>query len=86
MDWRFFITHFEEENIMSETYADGKPKDCRYCYYFDRDGCTLKHCYYDQPKKQKPKSECDGCPYGRYSPCIGWCTKEVIRAVKRCAK
>ena len=24
------------------------------------------------------KNECDGCPYGRYSPCIGWCTKKVL--------
>lgn len=71
---------------MSESYPDGKPKDCRYCYYFDKSGCTLKHCYYEQPRKQQPKSECDGCPYGRYSPCIGWCTKEVLRAVRGCAK
>lgn len=26
-------------------------------------------------------SECKDCPYGRDSPCIGWCTKEVMRAV-----
>ena len=28
-----------------------------------------------------PVSECMNCPYGRDSPCIGWCTKEVMRAV-----
>ncbi len=28
-----------------------------------------------------PISECRDCPYGRDSPCIGWCTKEVMRAV-----
>lgn len=71
---------------MSETYANGKPKDCRYCYYFDKGGCTQKRCYYEQQKKLRPKSECDGCPYGRYDPCIGWCTKEVLRAVRGCAK
>ena len=28
-----------------------------------------------------PVSECRNCPYGRDSPCIGWCTKEVMRAL-----
>ena len=27
-----------------------------------------------------PVSACRDCPYGRDSPCIGWCTKEVMRA------
>ncbi len=31
--------------------------------------------------EQSPISECVGCPYGRDSPCIGWCTKEVMRSV-----
>jgi len=24
------------------------------------------------------KSECDGCPYGKASPCIGWCTRKIV--------
>jgi hypothetical protein len=28
-----------------------------------------------------PVSECKDCPYGHDYPCIGWCTKEVMRAV-----
>lgn len=26
-------------------------------------------------------SECEDCPYGRDSPCLGWCTKNVMRSV-----
>lgn len=33
------------------------------------------------PDEKAPTSECDGCPYGRDSPCIGWCTKEAMRSV-----
>ena len=32
---------------MTEIYADGKPRDCRACYYYEKkSGCTLKRCYY----------------------------------------
>ncbi len=38
--------------------------------------------HYPSPEKQTvTKSDCDNCPYGRDSPCIGWCTKEVMKAV-----
>lgn len=64
-------------------YAKDKPKDCRYCYFWrgKRKGCKLgeENCYYIIKAKPKPKSECDGCPYGRVNPCIGWCTKKVMR-------
>ena len=44
-----------------------------------RFGIPIRYC---EPKPAVlPKSECDGCPYGRDSPCIGWCTKEVMKAV-----
>lgn len=69
---------------MKDTNADGKPKDCRYCYYFGRHSCTLDACYYEKPPGwTTPKSECDDCPYGRCSPCIGWCTKEILRSIGR---
>lgn len=69
---------------MEDTYAEGKPKDCRYCYYFGRHSCTLDTCYYNKPRERTAlKSECDDCPYGRCSPCIGWCTKEILRSIGR---
>ena len=66
-------------------YAADKPSDCHYCYYWTngRKGCRLgrNNCYYLISLPPKPKSECDGCPYGRDHPCIGWCTKKVMREV-----
>ena len=62
-------------------YAADKPSDCHYCYYWTngRKGCRLgrNNCYYLISLPPKPKSECDGCPYGRDHPCIGWCTKKI---------
>ena len=41
----------------------------------------LLNCYYLISLPPKSKSECDDCPYGRDHPCIGWCTKKVMREV-----
>ena len=30
---------------MTDYCENGKPKDCRYCYYYGRHGCMLKVCY-----------------------------------------
>jgi len=64
------------------TYSPDKPKDCRYCYYWKNSkvGCELgvENCYY-RVQAKKTVSECDGCPYGRASPCIGWCTKRILK-------
>ena len=66
--------------LSGTTYSPDKPKDCRFCYYWKNNkvGCELgiEKCYYRLPKKAV--SECDGCPYGRASPCIGWCTKRIL--------
>ncbi|MBQ6833663.1 MAG: hypothetical protein IJO55_04515 [Lachnospiraceae bacterium] len=63
------------------TYSPDKPKDCHFCYYWKNNkvGCKLgvEKCYYRVTPK-KAVSECDGCPYGRASPCIGWCTKRIL--------
>ena len=70
---------------MKTQYAADKPSDCRYCYYWKnkRTGCSLgkANCYYRISPPPKLKSECDGCPYGRAQPCIGWCTKKLLREV-----
>ena len=67
--------------LSKPVYAADKPSDCHYCYYWTngRKGCRLgrNNCYYLISLPPKPKSECDGCPYGRDHPCIGWCTKKV---------
>lgn len=66
-----------EKNI----YPTDKPSDCRFCYFWkgSEKGCCLgkDNCYYLVDVPPKTKSECDGCPYGRNHPCIGWCTKQL---------
>lgn len=66
-----------------KVYAQDKPRDCRYCYFWKnkKKGCTLGkgNCYYLISVPPEPKSECDGCPYGKHHPCIGWCTKKILR-------
>lgn len=66
-------------------YADDKPKDCRLCYFWHRVSkrCSLgeENCFYllsIEDTRKKPVTVCDGCPYGRASPCIGWCTRKIL--------
>lgn len=68
-------------------YRKGKLKGCVY-----PDGCCcpvpqkparrngIEQVYEANADNAAPVSECKGCPYGRAAPCIGWCTKEVMRA------
>ena len=51
-------------------YADDKPKDCKYCYFWGGrvKGCTLggvENCHYLIKEKEVPvkKTKCDDCPY-----------------------
>lgn len=64
-------------------YAEDKPSDCRLCYFWknNKKGCSLgvENCYYLIQAPGKTKTDCDGCPYGRDQPCIGWCTKKILR-------
>lgn len=63
-------------------FSEDKPKDCRYCYFWSgkKKRCSLgrENCYYKVSEKTVKKSECNNCPYGKHSPCIGWCTKKVL--------
>ena len=67
-------------------YSRDKPNDCKFCYYWQgrKNGCLMgeQNCaYLIREKEPAERSRCDGCPYGKYSPCIGWCTVDVINAV-----
>lgn len=74
-------------HLSKPVYTVDKPSDCHYCYFWTngRKGCRLgrNNCYYLISLPPKPKSECDGCPYGRDHPCIGWCTKKVNRSLSQ---
>lgn len=70
---------------MAVRYAEDKPKDCKYCYFWGgrKKGCELgeENCYYrlpDEKPTKKKKSVCDGCPYGRNNPCVGFCMKKIM--------
>lgn len=62
-------------------YSSDKPKDCHYCYFWKNNkvGCELgtENCCY-RVQIRKTVSECSDCPYGRASPCIGWCTRKIL--------
>lgn len=72
-------------------YAWDKPSDCAYCYFWNKlKGCKKKECYYLLPEKaplstggaaQMP--DCRGCPYGRSTPCIGFCLQKIILEMKQ---
>jgi hypothetical protein len=66
-------------------YSPDKPNDCCYCHFWknNKTGCCLseENCYYLISVPPKPKSECEGCPYGRDHPCIGWCTRKIMKEV-----
>ena len=69
--------------MQEEMYAPDKPSECSKCYFWKgtRSGCSLGkgNCYYLIREAPKVPSECDGCPYGRDHPCIGWCTKKILK-------
>ena len=64
--------------LPGRSYRPEKPTNCVFCYFWAgmRRGCGERNCYYLLPEKDAPKGkagECDGCPYGKHSPCIGYC-------------
>lgn len=72
-------------------YAEDKPKACRYCYFWQGKGkgCELAECYYLLPQEPGTPPEaddgeisCRGCPYGKHSPCIGYCLEKILRELR----
>lgn len=71
---------------MAIRYAEDRPKDCRYCNFWNERNkkCKLgeEDCYYRLSDKgaetTEKKSICDGCPYGQKGPCIGFCMKKIL--------
>ncbi|MFQ7869843.1 MAG: hypothetical protein ACLRHG_03770 [Coprococcus phoceensis] len=75
-------------------YASDKPQDCAYCYFWHsrKRKCTKKRCYYllpeerqDSPGREKGMGgDCKVCPYGRHSPCIGYCLQKILLDLRQC--
>lgn len=68
-------------------YTEDKPKDCAYCYFWDEneDCCMEPECYYLLNKTGGGSeripirgANCRICPYGRHSPCIGYCLQKIL--------
>lgn len=59
---------------------DLKPHSCEFCSWWDgrKHICGRDSCYYEHPI-ELPPTECNECPYRGDHPCIGWCTKEIMR-------
>lgn len=73
-------------------YAPDKPGDCTYCYFWQKKKgcCERKECYYLMPLENEPepdlekerRGDCRLCPYGRHSPCIGYCLAKILWEMK----
>ena len=49
---------------------------------------VMTECYYrllpEEPFEEKEETWCcEGCPYGRYSPCIGYCLQKILLEIKQ---
>ena len=68
--------------MSNKLYAEDKPKDCRYCFWWDdkRKSCALteERCYYLLKPPEKKITPCTDCCYGRTHPCVGFCMKRVL--------
>lgn len=76
-----------EQDKKSIRYAEDKPKECEYCYFWGGKyrGCELEECCYILPPEPEPTYEpgdCTCCPYGKYSPCIGYCIEQIQMELK----
>ncbi|MCF0129963.1 MAG: hypothetical protein HUJ70_15365 [Pseudobutyrivibrio sp.] len=63
-------------------YAQDKPKDCRYCHWWEskKKGCVLteERCYYLLKPPEEKITPCTGCCYGRTRQCVGYCLKKAM--------
>ena len=72
---------------MTTPIGDSMPISCEYCYFWHQSRCTRgsEGCFYLRKIKRRTrqKTKCIDCPYGRDSPCLGWCTKDIMEYFRR---
>ena len=68
--------------VDKQRYTEDKPQDCNYCYFWNdkRNCCTKTECYYLRSEREP---DCNGCPYGKHSPCIGYCLQKIMLYMKQ---
>ena len=73
--------------VDKKRYAEDKPKDCAYCYFWNEKEyrCMEPKCYYLLDKTGGCSegipikgADCKECPYGRHSPCLGYCLQKIL--------
>ncbi len=66
----------------------GKRKGCsqKECYYLLPEDIatseTVTEEVFHQKSDENRTGNCQGCPYGRHSPCIGYCMKKILREMR----
>lgn len=67
----------------------GKRKGCsqKECYYLlleenDGSGAVQGNTLVSESSKCSKTGDCQGCPYGRHSPCIGYCLQKIMREMR----
>lgn len=66
----------------------GKRKGCsqKECYYLLPEGKTASANVLGNPLPQQFSKNgigaCESCPYGRHSPCIGYCIQKILQEMR----
>ena len=94
MGRRADIIRLPQSEIEGRAYASDKPCDCRYCSFWDmhKGDCTRNQCWYLLPLPKNTAErfddggrlilDCRICPYGRVSPCIGYCIAKLYKEMR----
>lgn len=77
----------QERKADHQRFSQDKPGNCTGCYFWNRKtkACTEEQCYYLLPDKtlEGKNGDCGDCPYGRYSPCIGYCLLKILQEMRQ---
>lgn len=77
----------QTREAVNQKFAQDKPKNCTGCYFWHQKKkvCTKEQCYYllPEPETNTAYGECGGCPYGRHSPCIGYCLLKILQEIRQ---
>ena len=73
----------QAEKRARKRFAPDKPQDCAFCYFWHsgKKRCTKAACYYLLPDVEvsgQKEGDCRNCPYGRNTPCIGYCLQKIL--------
>lgn len=76
------------EKADKRKYAEDKPLVCEDCYFgADEKWLHQKTVLLSSPKTARERYEkagqCVGCPYGKHSPCIGYCLQKILQDMRK---